>query len=168
MESFLLFAVEESAAAAFLRRARDAHGGGRLNLSTFDKNPTAMLFRPAAKMKGSLHYMFFPAPAAQRFHRHPGERYLLLLGDVDMHARYSLVGPNENPHLENTEIIIPRFHFAALRFPAEMWHQFETRNDGGTGVFAVSIHGDDGQDAPGSVGEGLMEELTTFWGDEQR
>lgn len=121
-----------------------------------------MLFRPTVVQPGSLHYMFFPPKARQDFHYHPGGRYILLVGDVDMHVHHSPAAVDVDPQIAEEKLVVPAGTFAAIRMPPEMWHCFETDSDIGSGVFAITFHDDDEVD-PGAVDDDLMEEATFYW-----
>ena len=139
-----------------------AHSSPSMPLTTFNGFPTAMLLRPTAEQPGSMHYMFFPARARQEFHYHPGGRYILLIGDVDMHVHHSGVGVAEDPTEAPETLVVNAGTFAAIRMKAETWHCFETKSDSGRGVFAITFHDDDEMD-PSAVGDDLMEEATFYW-----
>lgn len=142
-----------------LRNAQDTNS----QLTTFNNLPTAMLFAPTAQYGASLHYMFFPAIARQRFHYHPRPRYLLLLGDTSVHVHYSAVPVTANPHQSARTLTIPPFVLSALRFEGNFWHAFETTGDAAIGVVAFSFHDNDQVTDLSTVSDHLMEELTTFW-----
>ena len=154
--------MEPSAVDGILEACRAAHDDPTLPLTTFSGFPTAMLFRPTVTQPGSLHYMFFPAKARQDFHYHPGGRYILLVGDVDVHVHHSTAAVNVDPRAEEQKLVVPAGTFAAIRMPAEMWHCFETKSDTGAGVFAITFHDDDEVD-PNAVDDDLMEEATFYW-----
>jgi len=164
LQSFELFSVEQDVAAALLAEAQSAHERPEWHLTTFSGFPAAMLFRPDTTHVGSLHYMFFPPQACQRFHYHPGGRYVVLLGDVDMHIHYSTVDCESNPLDAAETLVVPALTFAAVRFPAFFWHCFETKSESGSGVLALAFHDDDqvDDDAP-PVDDDLMEEQTVYW-----
>lgn len=162
LESFELLSLEEGPVEGLLRSCLDAHDDPGLPMTSFNGFPTAMLLRPTAEQPGSLHYMFFPARASQEFHRHPGGRYILLVGDVPMHVHYSEAPPKENPADSCETLVIPARTFAGIRMPPEMWHRFETSSETGAGVFAITFHDDDEVD-PTAVQDDLMEEATFYW-----
>jgi hypothetical protein len=161
-ESFQLLSIAPDSVKGVLDACKAAHDDPGLRLTTFNGFPTAMLFRPTAEQPGSLHYMFFPAKARQEFHRHPGGRQILLVGDVDMHVHHSDAPLDANPLDDARMDVIPAGTFAAIRMPAEMWHCFETDDDSGSGVFAITFHDDDDVD-PQAVDDDLMEEATVYW-----
>ena len=162
MESLTLFQLGTRETRHILVRALKAQRSGRWRLSTFNNLPTAMLFRPNSDHEGSFHYMFFPTPAGQRFHYHPGARYLILIGDVETHVDYSYAPTNEDPKLSSQRIVIPSHTFQVIRFKPCLWHRFETNDNDGLGVVAFSFHGKDDV-ADGSISDNLMEEVTFFW-----
>ena len=165
MESICLFQVGTRETKHLLAKALKEQENGPWRLSTFNNLPTAMLFRPNEEHEGSLHYMFFPPSASQQFHYHPSARYLLLLGDVDVHIHYSYASKDENPNLSAENILIPRYMFTAIRFNACLWHRFETKSESGSGVIAFSFHGNDYVGDTSAVADNLMEEVTFFWGE---
>ena len=167
MEFLSIFNIGEEPATAVVKAARQQQNSGNLTLSSFGNLPAAMLFAPNEQIRGSLHYMFFPPGKSQQFHYHPGDRYLVLVGDIDIRIKYSLAGPNDDPLLEAQEIVAPKNHICAMRFAANTWHMFSTLQEAGNGVVAFSFHGDDeisGDNLPGN----LMEELTVFHGPQDR
>jgi hypothetical protein len=161
MEISRLFRVPLPTIRTLMRNAR-ASEAEIPGMTTFSGFPTAMIFAPSNSLAGSLHYMFFPTPAEQRAHRHPGDRYLLLLGDVDVHiAHCSFVSGEDDPRSRLETLVLKRGWLHAVRFPANHWHQFATVDPSGSGVLAFSFHGDDHIDLD-QVSTGLMEELTFF------
>jgi hypothetical protein len=163
MESLPLFRIGKRETRHLLVRASKEQQSGRWRVSTFNDLPTAMLFRPNDEHEGSLHYMFFPSPAGQLFHYHPAARYLLLIGDIDIHIDYSFAEENEDPSLSAQHLLIPSHTFTAVRFRPRLWHRFETKDNQGLGVLAFSFHGNDHVDDLSTVSDDLMEEVTIFW-----
>jgi len=163
METISIFHVNEDTVGQLLSTALAEQCNSAWGMSTFNGLPTAMLFRPNSEMEGSFHYMFFPSSAQQRFHYHPGSRYLVLLGDVDIHVHYSNVGKEECPYNDMNCIILPKHTLCVVRFKPYLWHRFETKDERGTGVMAFSFHGDDQLEDTENITDDLMEELTTFW-----
>jgi hypothetical protein len=163
IQAFELFSVGSDVTQALLTSAASAHNKPEWHLSTFSGFPTAMLLRPDRTYPGSLHYMFFPARACQEFHYHPGERYLVLIGDVDMHVHNSGVGQREDPTETPETLVVPANTLVAVRFPAYFWHSFETKSDFGLGVLALTFHNDDEIDALSPVADDLMEDRTIYW-----
>lgn len=145
-----------------LHAANSSQEAGDTPLDTFNGLPTLVVFRPTADYPGSLHYMFFPPNAQQQFHYHPGERYLLLLGDVDLTIQHSTATITENPNDASTTTVLPACTAAAIRLKKETWHRFST-NGTGIGVIAFTFHPDDGPESRDRALRGLMEELTVFW-----
>jgi hypothetical protein len=163
MESLQLFRLARQQTKHLLSKALREHSEGRWRLSTFNDLPTAMLFRPNEEHEGSLHYMFFPASASQKFHYHPSARYLILIGDIDVHIHYSYADTNENPNLSESRILLPSYTLNAVRFRPNLWHRFETMGEEGLGVIAFSFHGDDNVNNTSEISDSLMEEITFFW-----
>lgn len=145
-----------------LDAAKTSQETGNTPLDTFNGLPTLVVFRPTGEYPGSLHYMFFPPNAEQQFHYHPGERYLLLLGDVDLTVQHSTAGIHENPYHASSTTVLPACTAAAIRLTKEMWHRFSTAGTG-IGVIAFTFHPDDGAESRDRALQGLMEELTVFW-----
>lgn len=147
-----------------LQAARASQEAGDAPLDTFNGLPTLVVFRPTIEYPGSLHYMFFPPSAQQEFHYHPGERYLLLLGDVDLTIQHSNadIDTRENPGDTGSTVVLPACTAAAIRLKKETWHRFST-NGSGIGVIAFTFHPDDGPESRSRALRGLMEELTVFW-----
>src|SRR5579862_6446466 len=84
---------------------------------TFDNLPTQMLFPPGGSFRGSAHLMFFPPNARQRFHFHPGVRYLLLFGDSPITIHYSRDAPPSDPSINSDRIMVPPGQLTMVRFP---------------------------------------------------
>src|SRR5260221_547880 len=66
--------------------------GGWPNLASFPRKPHNTTFRLTQKMTNDRG--FEPKPAPIFFKRPPSERFLLLVLDLEMHARLHLVAPN--------------------------------------------------------------------------
>ncbi|HEV7390783.1 MAG TPA: hypothetical protein VGO08_03995 [Burkholderiales bacterium] len=146
-----------------LRAARTAHERGDTPVDTFNGLPTLVVFRPTSDHPGSLHYMFFPPGAEQQYHYHPGERYLLLIGDIDVIIQHSGAGIGDNPHETSNRTVLQAYTAGAIRLKKETWHKFATSNARGIGVIAFTFHPDDGPESRELAVSGLMEELTVFW-----
>ncbi len=133
-------------------------------LTSFNSLPTAMLFKPEEPFEGSLHFMYFPADASQLIHWHPSDRYLILLGDVEVYIAHSTSEISENPNDNLKKTVIPAYNLSCVRFPGQYWHSFSTSDQQGLGVIAFSFHNADYLNDDG-IPENLMEELTVYWSD---
>lgn len=161
MEHQELFTFSATTVRSMIRSARKSIG--KLpGLSSFNELPAAMIFPPAARHSGSLHVMYFPTPCGQRFHYHPGDRCLLLVGDVEVRVQHSEAGVESNPQPSSNTLHLRPLVLHSVRFPAFLWHRFSTVSETGSGVLAFSFHGDDQIEETEVVSPNLMEELTVF------
>lgn len=161
MESMTLFDLDKSFTTDLLDRARTGDKQPSWHTVEFEGYPTAMLLRPCEADTGSLHYMFFPATAAQRFHHHPSVRFLVIAADVPVRVQHSPALTSEDPRRSASWVTLPPFALNIARIPTNHWHRFVTETDSGRGALAFTIHGDDGIPLD-RIRDDLMTEVTTF------
>jgi len=132
-----------------------------IHLTTFSDLPTLMLLQPKENLQSSFHYMHFPPNKKQIFHYHPSARYLLVLGDVDMHIHYNKCDLDSNPYNDFTTLTLPAFTLGIVRYEANVWHYFESsKGENKRGIVAFTFHD---QDDIEEIHDNLMEELTFFY-----
>ena len=163
VEVLRLMRISDSASESLAVQARAVGESGELPLAAFDGFPTAMLLSPGPEFAGSLHYMFFPRGAAQGFHHHPSPRYLVVVGDAELHVHYSDAAVDEDPRPTEQLLVVPAGELTVLRLTTRLWHRFSTPTNHGNGVLALTFHEDDGISDATDVVAQLMERETTFF-----
>jgi hypothetical protein len=162
MESMKLFDLPPDFTKALLERATKADKQPNWHTVAFEGYPTAMLLRPCEADSGSLHYMFFPAQAAQRFHYHPSVRYILIVGDVPINVQHSAAPIDKDPRPASKWTTFSPFSLNIARIPTHHWHRFIAEDSPGSGALAFTVHGDDGIPLE-AVKDDLMTEVTVFF-----
>lgn len=162
MEHVKLFDVPTSITEDLLTQSRKAQDQPSWHTVDFEGYPTAMLMRPCEADPGSLHYMFFPPTAAQRFHYHPSVRYLLIVSDVAVNVQHSSSPIDADPRASARWTTLPPHSLNIVRIPFHHWHRFVTDDQSGTGAVAFSVHGDDGIPLA-EITDRLMTEVTVFF-----
>lgn len=153
--------LDSSTASAFVQQMKS--DSEHLVDAEFNGLPTRVLFAPEPRFPASLHYLFLPSGKTQQFHRHPGGRHLLVLGDTLLRVRHSNCDENDDPRASCVESVIEANTLAVIRFPKNHWHEFSTPQTTGVGVIAFTFH--DMDDLISDRAD-LMKELTIFWKDE--
>lgn len=162
MEIKKLFDLDRQLTVELLQRARKADNQPSWRTVEFEGYPTAMLLRPCEEDPGSLHYMFFPATAAQRFHYHPSVRFILIVGDVPVKVQHSAASIDADPRPVSEWTTFTPFSLNVARIPAHHWHRFVTEGGSDNGALAFTIHGDD--EIPlDAIKDDLMTEVTIFF-----